>query len=378
MRRYVALLAALTALAVAAPAALADSIVYEKDGDVWAANPDGSGQRPVTTSGGYTHPSQANDGTIAAVKGGLLHRLNRSGGLLNLAGDPSGSGPLLSSIAPGGALIAYHFNNTGSIVPGLRTALSHADRQTSNDEIFNIGGWINPTWLGDARILMFDGSPSTTGDTLIHTIGQSGTQPWYEDPGLTLSGGDVDPAQARFAATDGSIIRLYRLNAPPPAIAVEPRCDLTGPNGSFFRPTWSPDGTQLAWQEDDGIWVADVNLDDCSQTGGNLTIPGGHSPDWGPAAAGRELTASAPRRVKLSALLKGLKVRVNCQCAVTATMLLGGTKIGQAKKLVLKPTSLTVKPTRKGKARLRRGGRSVKMSVGGGGRFVTRKVKIVR
>jgi len=378
VRRYTALAAAAIALAVAAPPAQASSIVYEKNGNVWAANPDGSGQRPVTTSGGYTHPSQANDGTIAAVKGGLLQRLDRSGNVLNLAGDPEGSGPILSSISPNGSLIAYHFNATGSIVSGLRTALSHADRQTSNDEIFNIGGWINPTWLGNDTILMFDGSESFTGDTLLKTLGASGTQPWYEDPGLSLSGGDVDPGQTRLAATDGNTIRLYRLNAPPPAIAVEPRCNLTGPNGSFFRPTWSPDGTQLAWQEDDGIWVADVNLDDCAQTGANMVIPGGHSPDWGRVAAGRALTASAPKRVNLSALLKGLKVRVNCQCTVTATMLLGGKRIGQAKKLVLKPATVTVKPTRAGKARLRRGGKSVKMSIGGGGKFVTRKVRIAR
>ena len=54
----------LAACAISAPSALADSIVYEKGGNVWAANPDGSGQRQVTTSGGYSHPSQANDGTI--------------------------------------------------------------------------------------------------------------------------------------------------------------------------------------------------------------------------------------------------------------------------------------------------------------------------
>ena len=81
----------------------------------------------MTTSGGYSNPSQANDGTIFAVKGDLIHRMSRSGRLLNLAGDPSGSGPLVASAAPGGSLVAYHFNNTGSITPGLRTALSHAD-----------------------------------------------------------------------------------------------------------------------------------------------------------------------------------------------------------------------------------------------------------
>src|SRR3954469_19206104 len=128
MRRYTALAAVMASFAVAAPPALADSIVYEKGGNVWVANPDGSGQRQVTTSGGYSHPSQANDGTIAAVKGGLLQRLDRGGLMLNLAGDPEGSGPIVSSISPNGSLIAYHFNATGSIVSGLRTALSHADR----------------------------------------------------------------------------------------------------------------------------------------------------------------------------------------------------------------------------------------------------------
>jgi hypothetical protein len=48
----------------AAPTALADSIAYEKGGNVLLANPDGSGQRPVTTSGGYSKPTQASDGEI--------------------------------------------------------------------------------------------------------------------------------------------------------------------------------------------------------------------------------------------------------------------------------------------------------------------------
>ena len=88
--------------------------------------------------------------------------------------------------------------------------------------------------------------------------------------------------------------------------------------------------------------------------------------------------SSAPKRIGLSALLKGLKLRVNCQCTVTATLLLGGKPVGKARKLFLRATTLKVKPNRAGKARLRRGGKAVKVSVGGGGRFVTRKVKIVR
>jgi len=378
VRRFLALTAALlTAAALAAPSALADSIVYEKGGDVWLARPDGTGAHQITSSGRYTYASQADDGTIAAVKGGLLQRLSRSGRLLNLAGDSSGSGPLLSSISPAGSLIAYHYTNTGSITPGLRTAISEAGRETSNDEIFNIGGWINPSWIGDARLLMFDGSPTFTGDTLIYTVGGSGTQTWYEDPALSLSGGEIDQSQTRFAATDGSTIRLYRLSAPPPAIAVEPRCDVTGGTGSFFRPTWSPDGSTLAWQEDDGIHTMPVNLDTCVGQS-ELAVPGGRAPDWGPAAPGAALSATAPKRIALAALLRGMTVKVRCTCRAVASLYLGKKLVGRAGKRVTVSGRVKVKPSRAGRARLEARGNSVKLKLSGAGTTVTRKVKIVR
>jgi hypothetical protein len=376
VRRYTAVAAALTAAAaIISPAASADSIVYERSGNVWLANPDGTGQRQVTTSGGYSKPTQANDGSIVAVNGKLLHRLDRGGRLLNLAGDSSGTGPLTPALSPGGSLVAYNYTNLGPITPGMRTALSHADRQTGNDEIFNIGGWSNPSWIGDDKVLMFDGSETFTGDTLIYTVGGSGTQPWFEDSDATLVGGEVDASQTRLAATDGTVIRLYRLNAPPPALPVF-RCVVSGGEGAIFRPTWSPDGSRLAWQQGNGIYAMPVNLDTCS--GQSELVATGGAPDWGPAAPGRRLSASAPKRIRLDALLKGLKVRVDCQCTVTATLLLAKRPIGQAKKVVSRSTTMRVKPTRKGKARLRRGGNSVSVRLGGGGRFVTRKVKILR
>jgi hypothetical protein len=379
VRRSIALAAAALALAAAAaPTAQADSIVFERGGNVWLAAPDGSGAHQVTSSGGYSNPSQANDGTIFAVKGNLIHRMSRGGRLLNLAGDSSGSGPLIASAAPGGALVAYHYNNTGSITPGLRTALSHAGRQTSNDELFNIGGWINPSWIGDGMLLMFDGSPTFTGDTLIYTVGGSGTQRWYEDPDLALSGGEIDPSLTRLAATDGAVIRLYRLNAPPPAVNVDSSvCVISDPSGSFFRPTWSPDGRSLAWQDDEGIWAGQFDRETCDG-GADLVIPGGTAPDWGPAAPGKALTAKAAKRIRLAALLKGLKVRVKCTCRAVGTLRLGKRRIGRKSKRLTVSGTLKVKPNRAGRARLLAGGKSVRLTVSGAGATVKRKVKIVR
>ena len=397
MRRFPALAAVILAVAaLTAPSALADSIVYEKDGNVWLANPDGSGQRQVTTAGGYSKPTQADDGTIIAVKDSLLHRLDRNGNLLNLAGEPGGNGPITPAFSPNGSLAAYNYSGAGG---SFSTALSHATRQTTHEEIFYISGRTNPSWIGNDKVLMFDGSPSFTGDTLIHTVGVAGTSAWFEDPDLSLSGGEVDAGQTRLAVTDGVEIRLYRLDAPPPApVGDTTFCQITGPVGSFFRPTWAPSGAALAWQEDDGIWAGAFDRATCAGTA-SLVIPGGKAPDWGPADVGSSpgtgpgpgpgtgpgpgpgaspLSATAPKRIRLRALLRGLSVRVNCTCTATVKLLLKGRTIGKAKKAVAGSGKVKVKPTRAGKARLRRGGRSVSVRVAGAGRVVTKKVKIVR
>ena len=73
---------AVFALLVAAPAALADSIAYIKDGDVWLSTGDGSRQYRVTTTGRYADVSQADDGTMIALTGVRLHRLDRKGNVL--------------------------------------------------------------------------------------------------------------------------------------------------------------------------------------------------------------------------------------------------------------------------------------------------------
>jgi hypothetical protein len=369
----------LVVAAVTAPSALADSIVYEKSGNIWLANPDGSGQQQVTTAGGYGKPSQADDGTIIAAKDAVLHHLSRSGQLLNLAGDDDYGGKIFTDFSPDGALASYGFFANGPILTGPYAAVSHSSRPTEKEEIDGpLKGYLNPSWLDSRNILLFP--QSLIVDVQIWPI-PGDIQDWFTDPDFDLGGGDVDRGMTKFAATadGGSSIVLYRLPAPPPALP-ERRCQVTGPAGSFFRPTWSPDGSTLAWQEDDGIHTLRIDLDTCSGSS-SLVIAGGMHPDWGPAAAGPAgpaLAASAPARIRLRALLRGLKVKVLCSCTATAKLLLAGRGIGTARRAVSGAATLRVKPNRKGRARLLRGGKSVRVRVTGAGRAVTRKVKIIR
>ena len=85
-------LAAAAALACAGTAS-ADSLVYIKDGNVWLSSPDASRTYQVTFDGGYSSSSQSDNGTIAALRGGQMVRMNRSGTPLNAPIDGMGSTP---------------------------------------------------------------------------------------------------------------------------------------------------------------------------------------------------------------------------------------------------------------------------------------------
>jgi hypothetical protein len=83
--RFLTVLAISAAAVVAlAATASADSIAYVKDGNVWLTSPDAAKQYQLTFDGGYSSLSQADDGTIVALRARQFVRMDRSGHQLNV------------------------------------------------------------------------------------------------------------------------------------------------------------------------------------------------------------------------------------------------------------------------------------------------------
>jgi len=115
---------------------------------------------------------------------------------------------------------------------------------------------------------------------------------WFSDPDssvkelqfgtVTRQGDKLAFVASTQAAQDQ--IRFYQSTGPAPSPPT-PMCAITGATGGQFSYTsFAPDGTQIAWQESDGIHVGAVGaLSDCGSITDRLTLPGGTQPFFGAA-----------------------------------------------------------------------------------------------
>jgi hypothetical protein len=337
-RRLILLTTCLAALVVAAPAS-ADSIVYVKDGNVWLTSPDGARAYQVTSDGGYSDPSQADDGTIVALQGKLMVRMDRSGHRLNdpvagigtsqIPGGDTFYGPYEPRVSPDGKRIAYWFGQyTQRYDYGCNCYLwrtesastwTWSDRFATVDENDHYLGIEQPEWLTNDRLLatypMFwmnlwtykigtktgyasDAAQFWAG-LQSDTPDQWGVRPYYDFGDAALS-----PDGHKLAMTDGgdtnTNTRLSLASVSGPAWVGEPPYEndyvsgnspVTAPAlkcqgevGAIVNPTWSPDSRELAYSLADGIHVLTVpDSFDCGAIAERTIAPGGSSPDWGPA-----------------------------------------------------------------------------------------------
>src|SRR5690349_5383999 len=300
----------LLTLSVAAPAA-ADSIAYVKYTNIWLASPDGSHQVQITHDGTpttpYRSPSQADDGTIAAGHGGEIVKLAQSGQVLAHFAPPTATDstgqviqdvPQQIAISPDGARIAYVYSQP-SCPPGapcgVRQELlySYSDRTTPVSTFGEQTGLTNPSWIDNNRVLAFGGhfrqvnvdSPGGANDDALY---------WFDDAGNEDVGdGELSRQGDRLALVrsygDNTHLAIYHVGGGAGGPTPEAAC-YTGKDATLAGPSWSPDGTKLAFQDVEGIEVLplpQVVAGDCpGASSSTVVLPGASAPDWGPAAIG--------------------------------------------------------------------------------------------
>ena len=330
------ILAVAVVLAIAG-SAQADNLVFTKpDGNVYLANPDGSGQYQVTLDGTssdpYSSPSETGTGVIEASHGtgatAQIVQLAQNGTpLITPFATAATNGPLNPVISPDGKLVAYwtpvaYDACAPWLCPNLRGVqlVSDADKYVDPSTLIHEGtSFSHGAWLSDTRLLLF----AHNGTLYLYDIGAPtpvewggllgfATESWFVNmlPFFFEGAASADGTRLAIVTGIGNIqnnaygtadIQLFStagdLASAAQPVEPIPGCPIVPPDGSdgyqgdpitqqylFSSVTWSPNGQSLAFAYNGAIYVAHIpNMSDCKTITVTRVIASGSSPFWSAA-----------------------------------------------------------------------------------------------
>jgi hypothetical protein len=315
------LLLAGLALACAAPAASADSIVFIQGGNVAVAQPDGSGKVQLTDGGGWHSPTQADDGTIAAVNSAneivVMAKDGRVIRKITTPSDvPSGNGgtfrgvPQQLAFSPNGQRLAYAYVDVSCPpasscgTPQRSVLYTHvgSDQATPIATYGNQHSVSDPEWIDNERTLVFGGAYHHVNIDQLDA-GDYNYENWFYEEGTDLGDGELSRSGDRLAVLEGygpdtQIFFYFGAPTAKPSKA----CFTTEGDEQFHDPSWSPDSKSVAFGSKAGIEVltfTSMKPLECGAEGpSKVVLPGATEPDWGPAEPAASRFVEKPQEVK--------------------------------------------------------------------------------
>jgi len=247
-------------------------IAFEKDGDIFVMNSDGSGVTNLTNDGLFNaNPNWSSDGTKIVFDRGEfgssdIFIINADGsGLTRITNHPDNE--IMPAWSPDGDKIAFISGRDGN----LELYVMNADGSDQTRLTNNLAADELPNWspLGD-RIVIHSGSE-------IITINPDGTNPTNLSPAPIDRDPNWSPDANKivFHSFDGNDFEVLSMDADG-----SNRMVLTSSNFFDAQSAWSPDGNKIVFVGD-GTGINIMNSD-----GSDLQfLTDGGKPDWQPFVA---------------------------------------------------------------------------------------------